>query len=442
MTLPIRFPAPARVASLALILLCRPAETQGEVAPAPPAPAHAAVNISTVIAADKAAEAKGLLFLGSSLTERSDYAAAEIAYRQILGSREFKPGDVKDALIGIARMYRKSGNFSKSAAIYEKYLKEFPDDSRAPDVLLDLGRILRAMGAYRMAINRFYSVIDSTLKLQTDNFDHYQLLAKTAQFEIAETHFASGNYVEAGKFFGRLRLLDLAPADRARAHFKSAYALQLGGDLEGAVTTLRAYLEQWPKDENVPEARYLLATTLLRLKRPDESMAATLSLLRGEETNSAADPKRWSYWQRRTGNQLANEFFQSGDTTNALAIYRGLAALSADPAWRMPLSYQVGLCYERLRMIDLARASYQSIVDAAAAAPQAKGAAAPGASIDMNELARMASWRMEHLEWNERTERQLTVFFSTGSPQGEKHHTLATTNDTPASPAEAPGAVQ
>ena len=249
--------------------------------------------------------------------------------------------------------------------------------------------------------------------------------------------------MEAGKFFGRLRLLDLAPADRARAHFKSAYALQLAGDLEGAVTTLRAYLEQWPKDENVPEARHLLATTLLQLKRPDESLSATMALLRGEQANSAADPKRWSYWQRRTGNQLANEFFQTGDTTNALAVYRGLAALSPDPAWRLPLSYQIGLCYERLRMIDLARASYQSIVDAAAQPSPAKPAGPAGAPpLEMNELARMASWRMEHLEWNERTEHQLTAFFSTGSTPGEKIPTLATLHDTPASPAEPPRAVQ
>jgi tetratricopeptide (TPR) repeat protein len=400
-------------------------------------------SLSSVVAADKVAESKGLLFLGNSLTERSDFAAAEIAYRQVLNSPDFKPADKKDALVGIGKMYRRAGLFTKAAAINEKFLKEFPDDVRAPDVLLDQGRVLRSMGAYKMAINRFYSVIDSTLKLQTENFYHYQQLAKTAQFEIAETHFASGNYVEAGKFFARLRLLDLAPADRARAHFKSAYSLQLAGDLEGAVTTLRAYLEQWPQEENVPEARYLLATTLLQLKRPDESLAATLALLRGQEANSAADPKQWAYWQRRTGNQLANEFFQNGDTANALAIYRGLSALTSDAAWRLPVTYQIGLCYERLRRLDLARAAYQSILDGMPPAPPARdGAPAPDPSPDMKELARMASWRMEHLEWNDRTELELTKFFATGSLSAPTTHKPVTTNDTDASAAAAPGAVQ
>ena len=406
----------------------------------------------SVLAASEATESKGLLFLGNSLTERGDFGAADIAFRQVLNSPEASPANQKEALIGIAHMYRKQGLFTKAAAINEKFLKEFPDDARVPDVLLEQGRVLRAMGAYKMAINRFYSVIDSTLKLQTDNSDHYQRLAKTAQFEIAETHFASGNFADAGKFFARLRLLDLAPADRARAHFKSAYSLQLAGDLEGSVTTLRAYLEQWPQDENVPEARYLLATTLLQLKRPDESLAATLTLLRGQEANSAANPKQWAYWQRRTGNQLANEFFQNGDTANALSIYRGLAGLSPEPLWRLPAEYQIGLCYERLRRLDLARESYQTILDsvakanatkAPAGAPDAPPSAPPAApSPDMNELARMASWRMEHLEWNDRTELQLTKFFASGPLTATKLQKPAPKDDTNGSPAAAPGVMQ
>jgi TolA-binding protein len=405
----------------------------GSNVPAPEAgPAHTvetktdakAASLPAILAADKAAEAKGLISLGQSLTDRADFPAAEIAFRQILSSRDFSTADQKDALLGLARCYRRQGTFTKAAAIYEKFLKEFPTDGRVPDALLDLGRTLRAMGAYRLAINRFYSVINSTLKLPAEGFDHYQLLAKTAQFEIAETHFAAGEFAEAGKFFARLRLLDLAPADRARAHFKSAYALQLAGDLEGAVPTLRAYLDQWPQDENVPEARYLLATTLRQLHRPDEALAVTLDLLRAEKKVANADQRVWLYWQRRTGNQLANEFFQNGDTINALAIYQGLAALSPEPAWRLPVTYQVALCYERLRLVDRARTMYQSIVDtvaqvAAAAAPNAVKPDAPPAekagavSSDLAELARMARWRLSHLDWNEQTQRELTAFFST-----------------------------
>ena len=374
-------------------------------------------------------ETRGLLRLGEGLTERGDYPAAEIAYRQILNSPSATIGEQQEALIGLARTFRKQSSFTKATAIYEKFLKEFPDDDRTPDILLDLGRTLRAMGAHKMAISRFYSVLNSTLKLPPDAFDHYQLLAKTAQFEIAETHFETGNFTEAGKFFGRLRLLDLAPVDRARAHFKSAYAAQLGGELETSVRILRDYLEQWPADENAPEARYLLATTLRQLNRPDEALAATLELLRGEKTQSAADPKRWAYWQRRTGNQLANEFFHNGDTANALAIYQGLAALSTEPAWKLPATYQVALCYERLRASERAREAYQSIVDGA------KSAAAP----EMIELAKMASWRLANMVWNDKADQQLNSFFSTTTGLPAKSNSTPTANnESPASPAAPP----
>lgn len=402
-------PSPTRRALLLLALGCLftflgPVGAQGLAAQgASDEPAESAIS----------PEARGLLNLGQTLTDRADYAAAEIAFRQVLNSGAFTKPEHQEALVGLARMHRRQGSLTKAAAIYEKFIKEYPEDSRLPEVLLDLGRTLRAMGAHRLAISRFYSVLNSTLKLPAHAFDHYQLLARTAQFEIAETHFESGNYAEAGKFFSRLRLLDLAPVDRARAHFKSAYAAKLDGDSEAAVRTLRAYLEQWPLDENVPEARHLLAATLRELGRPEEALAATFELLRSEQQNSDAEPRRWSYWQRRTGNQLANEFFQGGDTANALAIYQALAALSPDPLWRLPVLYQVALCYERLRALDRAREAYEQITQGARQVPDNR---------ELNELAKMAAWRITNMTWHDSTERQLNSFFvtTTGAKPAEK----------------------
>jgi TolA-binding protein len=318
-----------------------------------------------------------------------------------LNAPDAAPAELTRGLLGLARMHRKKGELTKAAAIYERFLKDNPGDERTPDALLELGRTLRDLGVYKMAIARFYSVINSTLKLPAEGFDRYQVLAKTAQFEIAETHFLAGEFAEANKFYTRLRLLDLAPADRARAHFKAGYALRLQGDLEGATTTLKAYIAQWPDDENIPEARYLLAVSLRELKRPQEAFAETLELLRTEKSRIASDPKRWAYWQRRTGNQLANDFFETGDTLNAHAIYAGLLELSPDPAWRLPITYQLALCYERLGITDRARTSYRSIVEGAGATPPP----------DLAELARMAAWRIEHLEWREKVGQQISKFF-------------------------------
>jgi TolA-binding protein len=412
-----------------------PPASPAPVAPAtPPAAKPAAVAPGTkgapVEAAAKttkapsAVEIESLLKLAPALTDRGDYQAAEIAFYQVLNAPAATPSDLKSALLGLARMHRKRGTLTKAVAIYERYLKDYPVDERAPDALLDLGRTLRALGVHKLAIGRFYGVLNSTLKVTGGDLDHYQLLAKTAQFEIAQTHFEAGEFADAHKFFTRLRLLDLAPADRARAHFMAAYSQRLQGNREGAATNLRSFIEQSPEDENVPEARYLLALTLRELNRPQEALTATLELLRVEKSRTASDPKRWAYWQRRTGNQLANEFYEAGDILNAQAIYGGLVELSPEPAWRLPLTYQIALCAERLGMLDRARASYQAILDAAGATPPPEFA----------ELARMATWRLEHLGWTDRLDRQVASLFTTTTGKPAPPPAPAPTATTAATP--------
>ena len=352
--------------------------------------------------------AGGLIKVGENLTSRGDYPTAESAYRQVIDRADFGLGDQKTALLALAHLYRKAGTLTKAVAVYEKFLAEFPDDPRVPEAFLDLGRTLRDMGAYKLAINRFYSVINSTLNVSTQDFERYALLAKTAQFEIAQTYYEAGDYAEAGRFFTRVRLLDLAPADLARAYFMSGCAEQQAGDLDTAVTTLKSFLEQWPNDPNGPEARYVLAEALEGLNRPKEALAVTLSLLNAEHNLVASDPRRWAYWQRRTGNQLANRFFQNGDALNALVIYRCLAGLSPDPSWRLPVTYQIGLCYERLYQTDQAKAAYQSIIDGAKAAGDAAGTPV------VSELSEMAAWRMAHLAWRDDANRRLTKLLDPG----------------------------
>ncbi len=411
-----------------------PAPTEHAAPTAHPAPAGKAVAADDD---EQHKEARSLLKLGASLTDRGDFPAAEIAYWQILRNRHYPQADQRDALLGLGRMHRKQGIFTKAAAVYEKFLKLYPDDARIPDALLELGRCQRAMGAYKNSLNQFYSVINSTLKLPPESYEHYQLLAKTAQFEIAETHFETGNYVEAAKFFDRLRLLDLAPEDRARAHFKSACSLMKAGETEKAAAKFTQYLEQWPQDENVPEARYQLALTLRQLGRTDEALAMTLTLLRTEQANAGTDPKTWAYWQRRTGNQLANDFFQSGDTLSAVAIYEGLTRLSTAANWRLPIIYQMGLCYERLRQTDRATAAYQEIINTVAH-PTGKDPVGD----ELTELSRMATWRIGQLEWSGRTDSQLTHFFSANTPATAtpppSQPAATPANDSPEGPAAAP----
>jgi len=397
--------------------------TRGAEGPPAKPPAKASLGGAVAIPAALQSKTESTLAVGLSLTDRGDYAGGEIAYWQVLHDPEVTRFQQNSALLGLARLYRKQGMLTKAAAIYERFLKDRSDDERVPDALLELGRTLRDMSAYSLALNRFYSVINSTLKFPAQGFDHYQQVAKTAQFEIAQTHFEAGEYAEASKYFLKVRLLDLAPSDQARAFFMAAYSQQLAGEGAAAVTTLKSFLSDWPNDSNGPEARYLLATTLRQLNRPQEAMAVTLDLLKGERGQSETDSRRWIYWQRRTGNQVANELFQTGDVFNALAIYLFLQSISKDAAWRLPVTYQIALCYERLGQLDSARKAYAEIAHAGDP-----------------ELSKMAAWRLAHLDWRDNTDRQFTLYLdSPGSHDSPGSAAAASTDLRPTSPARAGG---
>ena len=357
-------------------------------------------------------EIKSLFKLGGSYVDRKEYGPAEVVFQQILRHAQAREADQRRALLSLAKVYRQEGATTRAVACYEKFLKAFPDDAAVPTVYLDLGRALRALGTFRLALASFYSVINSTMKLSSEGFEDYRTLAKTAQFEIAETHFQEGNFDEASKYFSRLQLLDLAPGDRIRAQFKAAYALVLAKDEAKAVAALRLFIEQNPDEENVPEARYLLSVSLARMGHDQEAFDAVIALLKAERTRQTADPKRWVYWQRRTGNQIANEFYEQGNFWSALVIYEALTALpDQEIGWRLPALYQAGLCYERLRQYDRARANYQAVVDACAALPT-KDQPASG----MEDVNRMASWRLQQLAWTERLDLQTTRLFHTIPP--------------------------
>lgn len=336
---------------------------------------------------------------GEMRLKAGDYDSAMIAFQQA-GKGTDRNTEREAALAGLARTYRQSGDLVKAAATYERLVADHAGTIDTPMYLLELGRTLRALGAPKLAIARFYSVLHSVLKVPPGEGERYRQIARTAQYEIAETHFEIGNYPEAARFFTRLNLLDLAPADRMRAEYKAALARARSGDHLTAIAAYREFISRFPEHELSAEARFQLATLLHGLGRRDEARATTLDLLRLQQPAAGTTSDHWTYWQRRTGNQLANDFYQQGDFSSAFSIYSGLAALGGEPRWRLPVLYQMGLCQERLLQTASAKQLYESIRQEAQQTP---------ASPELTELARMAEWRLRQLEWSEHNTAQLDL---------------------------------
>lgn len=379
-----RFLAATALGLLAPPLLAIEPATPTPESPVQPAALPAAENLQELHAS--------LLRLGENKLAEGDLDAARIAFETV-GRESEDPAASVAALHGLARTYRSAGHLVRAVATLEHILADYPGNPLIPLVLLDLGRTLRELGSPRLALARFYSVLHSTLKLPAASASAYRRIARTAQFEIAQTHSIMGNHAEAARFYERLDLLDLAPVDRARARFQAAVARVHTGDRRAAIAALEQFLRAEPDSTFGPEARFLLATTLAEDERPAEALAVTLELLREAQRLHGADTATWRTWQRRTGNQLANDFFQRGDFLSALRLYEALATLDPDPAWRLPVLYQVGLCLERLLRYDEAATTYRIITDLTAAEPA--------------EIIAMARWRLEQLDWWSRTNQHL-----------------------------------
>lgn len=312
-----------------------------------------------------------LLQLARKATKNGEFALAENYYQTAL-SQPLPVDDKRDALVGLAQLLDTSMHqAARAVTVYEQVCDLYSKDPEIPAFTLRLGQLYREMGAYNSAINKLFAVLNSSLRF--GDGDVYRKLVQTAQFEIAETYFASGDYPKAGTYFSRLTRLDLPEEQKSEAEFKTANLAYLGGDYPATLIGTKKFLEHYPKHTLAAEAEYLTIQSLRQLKRDEEALTETLKILRSAKTVSKDQPEIWTYWRQKTGNDLANDFYAKNDLLHALTIYQALAEMSEKPAWRWPAVYQIGLCFERLRQPERAAQAYQYLI--AQKAPAAKPAA-------------------------------------------------------------------
>lgn len=347
-------------------------------------------------------EITGLARLAREAAARNELDLAEKFYNKLLLINA-PEADKKQSLLEMFDNYRVKKVYSKAITVGEKLQQMFPNDPALPEVLLKLGLLYRETGAYQLAIGRFYNVLNSVLRVDQDEFAKYKTLATRAQFEIAETFMAEGDYAQAQRVYSMLDRLELSSDDRARAQFKLGYSQFLLGNYAATITTARHFFESYGDTIYAPECHYVLSMALKARHQPEQAAEEVLALLRVESKKQKTDPARWVYWQRKTGNQIANELYEQGEMLRALSIYQALAKLDNDPGWQWPVIYQMGLCFERLRLPDRAREAYNYIV---AERKKMETAGTP-IGADLTETKEMAEWRSEHLDWQQTTKTQL-----------------------------------
>jgi tetratricopeptide (TPR) repeat protein len=341
-------------------------------------------------------EMAGYARLAMRAADESKWQLAE-HFVDLIVNLAIPDGEKKATLLELAERYEKENLYAKAIAFYEKMAEVYAKDPNGPELHFKLGLLYRKIGAPQRAITRFYSVLNSALRVDVQGAEAHRTLTQRAQLEIAETHFVSGDYAQASKFLELLIRLDLPADDKAQVLFKSAHCNFLLGKLPAAVDMAQKFLADFPEHASVPEARYLLATIYRSLHKPQQAFEAVIALLKEENARKLKAPEQWVYWQKKTGNEFANAYYEAGDYVSALTIYQTLARLNEDADWQWPVIYQMGLCFERLRLASRAAEAYRFILDAATKLEADNRKPSESAA----NIVQMARWRGEHLVWSQ-----------------------------------------
>mgnify|MGYP006268144471 CR=1 FL=1 len=352
----------------------------------------------------EAASVKSMEIEIQQALDANDPALAEKLFAQLM--RLGAPTSRKrDAMLRMGKqLEEKQKQYAKAIVVYEQFVQNFPNDPESPEILLRLGRLYRNIGAYASALNKFYSVLYSSIQMK--NGGEYTDASLRAKMEIAHTHFAAGEYQKAGDLYSKIKLLKMSSEESSEIAFRLAYISFLDGDYSKSVTEAQLFLDTFPASPLAPEAQYLYIQSLKKLNRETEAMKETLELLQAGQKFGQKKPAVWAYWQRKTGNEIANDLYESGDFYGAAQIYQKLAELNDAPDWRGPAIYQFGLCCERLRHFDRAREAYRYIIDKIPATSKiTSGTGIVGENV--STVRDMAEWRYEHLNWIDKTEKEV-----------------------------------
>lgn len=303
------------------------------------------------------------------------------------------PEDIKKAaLLELALLAQQQNETIKAIQIFGQFLEKYPQDPNLPDIQLRQGLLYRKLGSNKLALNKFYGVLSSTLSMKMDNWERFQRIALQAKTEIADTYFMDDKYEEAITLFQRLLTENAPQLNHSYVQYKLIRCFASEEKNGQVVAQCEEFLVKFPDAGEVPEVRFLLASALKKQGRASDAMRQVMILLETQGRSAAQSPQNWAFWQQRTGNEIANQLYQEGDYANALTIYTMLAKLDKNPAWQLPVTYQVGLVYERLNQFQKAMESYQVILDR----EKTLEAETPPS---LRTVVEMAKWRHNYLSW-------------------------------------------
>ncbi len=172
------------------------------------------------------------------------------------------------ALLEMALTAIEEDALPKAQQILAQYIQRYADDPHIPEILLCQGQLYRRMGAYRMALAKFYAVMTTVLNLSTDREQDYRRLVAQAQTEIAETYYEQNDFAEASDLLARLLGQDSPLVDKVQAEFKLIRCLNKLNRHVEVIQHAKNYLAKAANAPEQIEVRFYLIHSLQQAGRP------------------------------------------------------------------------------------------------------------------------------------------------------------------------------
>ena len=326
-----------------------------------------------------------------------DYQAAIAAFVKVLNFVELRPEVEKKALIYIARIYYQLDMPLRTIALLELYADSYPSDPRREEVIFQTGMIHREMGQFEPAIAAFYRVLNAIIMAGEGGIDAYLKLARMAQFEIARTRFALGQWAQAIDLFNRIDLLELGAEDRETLRFYRAKSLVYVGERGKGLRAIDRFIAEYPNSSFNPELHYEKARAQISMKQMDQGRQTLTDLLEMGGVPQQNMTSEWVEWRRMSGNFLANYYFECGEYEPALQLYQALVVMDQAPQWQLPIVLQMASCFRELNRHQRAVESFEFVVQEIDLMRENSGVDALGAEFEF--LADSAAWQLGLLKW-------------------------------------------
>ena len=378
-------------------------------------------------------------------TKPEDQVAAESLLAGIIENPDAPLETQRDCLKHLAQFALDSGSNAKAQQIYSQLVSRYPLHPDTPSILYRQGVLYRKIGATELALSKFHAVMSTVVSLQVKDISTYRSLVLLAQTEIADTFLMAGQFDRAADYYRRVLKLGNADLNEAQIRLKLVKAVFELKDWKGVLAEGLQCIEKAALSSQIAEVRFLMAEAYKKLGMHQEAIQQTLELLNTEQERASKDPDNWAYWQKRTGNKLANELYEQGDYLNALLIYETLFKLPGNAEWHSQALYQIGLIYERMFQPDRASAAYSEILsrstNAAITVSTTNTAAkssttnstnatpsvlppsavlgkkntplspAQPVSPGLNLIREMALWRLNNLRWDQNVNQEVQKIF-------------------------------